>query len=392
MKDMLRKSDQFSYTNYKVDYDNGKRIIKDLLKRKVIDWYGIGDSYIEMLAKRSDVIREEYTKLPDSLPQRVYALAKEITVNDTTTYDRMKSIERYLNQFTYTTQVQKVPKNSDFVDNFLFKEKKGYCTYFASAMAVLGRCIGVPTRYVEGFYFDPSKSKQNTCNVNNSNAHAWVEVYFNGVGWIPFEPTPGYVEKRYVKWETKDGTDVSYTIPSSSSYQDYIDRYNQDPQTNIMQDIKVHTERKINLDILWIILFASLIIVFILFIHYSYTKRKYLRLMRLSGNTKHTVMLYRQFIFYLDKIGYPYDNTETLRSFTTRIDEELQLEGTSLVEVNNLYMKIRYGNYEMTEEELQVMIHYQNIFWNYLVAKYGKIKAKVLELELYYSYKKLYTN
>lgn len=79
-------------------------------------------------------------------------------------------------------------------------------------MAVMGRCLGIPTRYVEGFYVDYKDKKDSYYTVKNADAHAWVEVYFDGIGWIPFEPTPGYVEKFYKEWKP-------ISIEESNSYQ-----------------------------------------------------------------------------------------------------------------------------------------------------------------------------
>lgn len=81
------------------------------------------------------------------------------------------------------------PDNRDFVSWFLLDERQGYCTSFATAMAVMARMVGLPSRYVEGYAATPDAD--GVARVTQQNAHAWVEIYFTGFGWLPFDPTPG---------------------------------------------------------------------------------------------------------------------------------------------------------------------------------------------------------
>ncbi|WJH32984.1 transglutaminase-like domain-containing protein [Paenibacillus sp. CC-CFT747] len=157
---------------------------------------------------------EEYLQLPNSLPDRVRQLAKEITKDAPTPYDKVKTLERYLQfNYRYTNQPrEQKSESSDFVDRFLFETKEGYCDYYSTAMAVLTRSLGIPARWVKGYSTGSSpvdeleELRQNggpdnlslstdgagTYTVRNSDAHSWVEVYFSGWGWIPFEPTSGF--------------------------------------------------------------------------------------------------------------------------------------------------------------------------------------------------------
>lgn len=141
---------------------------------------------------------ERYTQLPDSLPERVVELAKEITANDDNWYDKVKSIERYFHssQFTYETEDVAIPgPNDDYVDQFLFETRKGYCDNFSTSMVVMLRALGIPSRWVKGYSPGErvgTEGGQNVYEITNNNAHSWVEVYFPRVGWVPFEPTKGF--------------------------------------------------------------------------------------------------------------------------------------------------------------------------------------------------------
>ncbi len=134
--------------------------------------------------------REGYTSLPRGIEQGVYTLSEKLTRDQKNPYDKALAIQNHLMAgYTYSLDVDYPPQGRDFVSYFLLESKTGYCSYFASAMAVLGRMAGLPTRYVEG-YMVPVRGSGETV-VSGKNAHAWVEVYFEGVGWVTFNPTPG---------------------------------------------------------------------------------------------------------------------------------------------------------------------------------------------------------
>ena len=135
-------------------------------------------------------VQEKYLDLPQSVGDSVRFLAQQITAQEVNDFDRASALCEYLQRhFTYTLNQGIPPSGSDFVTWFLFEEQQGYCTSYASAMAVLGRAIGLPTRYVEGYAAVPDED--NVARVTQESAHAWVEVYFSGFGWLAFDPTPG---------------------------------------------------------------------------------------------------------------------------------------------------------------------------------------------------------
>lgn len=139
--------------------------------------------------KYPDWIRRRYLALPTDLPDRVKALALELTASEPTPYDRAKAIERYLRTFPYTLKVARPPLNRDVVDYFLFDLKKGYCDYYASAMVVLARAAGVPARLAIGYASGTYNLNSERFTVTEADAHSWVEIYFPDIGWVPFEPT-----------------------------------------------------------------------------------------------------------------------------------------------------------------------------------------------------------
>lgn len=88
----------------------------------------------------------------------------------------------------YTLDVERQSSSIDFITQFLTETRRGYCTYFASAMTVMCRMAGLPARYVEGFLADPQSD--GTAYVTGLQGHAWTEVYLSGFGWLTFDATP----------------------------------------------------------------------------------------------------------------------------------------------------------------------------------------------------------
>jgi transglutaminase-like putative cysteine protease len=132
---------------------------------------------------------ERYLRVPDELPERVRDLAVSLTIDQPTPYDQVTAIQTYLRQFPYSLDVPGSPANRDVADYFLFDLQKGYCDYFATTMAVLVRSTGIPARLVTGFSNGTYDYALGHFVVVQASAHAWVEVYFPGLGWVEFEPT-----------------------------------------------------------------------------------------------------------------------------------------------------------------------------------------------------------
>ena len=138
----------------------------------------------------ADTVRSLYLALPDTVENAVYTLAGEITRDAQTDFDRAQALCDYLRSaYPYTLMQDIPPDNRDFVSWFLLDERQGYCTSFATAMAVMARMVGLPSRYIEGYAAEPDSD--GVARVTQQNAHAWVEIYFSGFGWLPFDPTPG---------------------------------------------------------------------------------------------------------------------------------------------------------------------------------------------------------
>jgi hypothetical protein len=119
----------------------------------------------------------EYLQVPENISNRIYDLVRDITKNSNSSIEKVLEIKKYLTKnYVYDLQVSVVPEDKEFIDYFLFEEKKGYCTYFNTAMTVMCRIAGVPARYAEGFKSSNKTDINGLYSVSNADAHAWCEV------------------------------------------------------------------------------------------------------------------------------------------------------------------------------------------------------------------------
>ena len=181
-----------------------------------------------MAYNKSDALQNAYSEIIN----RYLQSDNQFEENEYGSYsysDVYNAIKSYFDDnFKYTLSPGNTPEGEDFIDYFLTEQKKGYCSYFASAGVELLRMFGFPARYVEGYVVLPSQQLEDDNNkfsvtVKDKSAHAWVEVYFDGFGWAPAEFTPGYNNDNPNLSETekhpkiKNNTDISKSETSSQA-------------------------------------------------------------------------------------------------------------------------------------------------------------------------------
>ena len=229
LSDVLPANAEYSFEYMDIDYSDP--VVLNLLRKSYrgiyrqaiqsinISWY-IQDNLIPY----SEFVYETFLGVPDTVPQRVKDLAIELTSQADNDYDRAKALESYLIQFPYTLMPGMLPQDRDFVDYFLFDGKEGYCTYYASAMAILCRLVGLPSRYVEGYIMPPVPSSDGLFYITNLQAHAWAEVYLEGFGWTPFEPTAPFSYNFYNVAPPLNAQVFTPGFASDPYYDEYRDR------------------------------------------------------------------------------------------------------------------------------------------------------------------------
>jgi transglutaminase-like putative cysteine protease len=121
--------------------------------------------------------------------ERIHELALQVTGGQTGYHAKVAAMEKYLKDNYLYSLKPGIAEDGNQLRHFLFESKKGYCSYFAFAMALMCRSLGIPARVAVGFYVDPQSEVLNFYEVRAFQAHAWVEVYFGSLGWVEFDPT-----------------------------------------------------------------------------------------------------------------------------------------------------------------------------------------------------------
>lgn len=158
---------------------------------------------------QADASYRQGLKLPASVPTRVKDLALSVTAGAASDYDKAARLEGFLRTaYTYDLRVQPLPPARDAADSFLFERQSGYCSQFATAMAVMARLVGLPSRVATGYVPGTYDSLAGVYTVRRQDAHAWVEIKFRDHGWVPFDPTP--------RPDIAEAFDVGYTVGAQS--------------------------------------------------------------------------------------------------------------------------------------------------------------------------------
>ncbi|MEX1031139.1 MAG: transglutaminase-like domain-containing protein [Paenibacillaceae bacterium] len=302
-----------------------------------------------------------YLQLPEALPDRVGELAKNITRSATSPYDKVKLIETYLQEnFEYTNRPDlSLGKSEDFVDRFLFEIKTGYCDYFSTSMAVMVRTLGLPTRWVKGYtggnldvddLLNVGIPEQianqvgiQTYIVKNSDAHSWVEVYLDGWGWIPFEPTSGFVLPTIT--EAKET--LASTLDPLANPTDLTE--------NGTANDSWYTPIKIILTAIVLLVGVSIIVLGI--------RLGWWRSLRISRRERRGLDMNQQalqemsgIIRMFNKKGYIRHLHETMRESFARWNEQNRWLKKDLDQLLGLMEKAKYSPYSVTGDDLVLMI------------------------------------
>lgn len=340
-----------------------------------------------VLNEKAKAIYKRYTQLPDTVTARVRKLAADITKDAANTYDTCKAVETYLAEnYPYTLKPGTPPRKRDFVDYFLFDGNKGYCTYYASAMTVLLRCLDIPARYVEGYILPPVTNKKGVFEVTSQQAHAWVEVYFEGFGWIPFEPTAPFAANLYSDKTISATVTVDMQGSAYSDYMDMINKYRNNnarvsyeiKNNNITDESKASTYFaaiiKIVLSLL-LILFAFIILVSVNKLKFYYTIRK----IKKADPNNSVLLAYSYILKVLKILNISLNAGETPTDFGKRVEKTLNFSGYSFNKtdfnlITDAFIKARYSRALLPEGARQDMLNFINILLKSVKDSIGKIK------------------
>lgn len=323
--------------------------------------------------KKSDIDDLElYLQIPeDKITERTKALTKEIVKGKNNDFEKAMAIENHLrSNYKYNLNVNQVPENKEFIDYFLFEEGEGYCTYYATAMAIMLRLEGIPSRYIEG-YLAQDLIEPGIYEVSHSNAHAWVEAFIEPVGWMTFEPTSIYPIELRLESLRQDVPNDSNNLNEAAEYVNHPENSINDQLIHSDEDIlgnrvpkdKInHEDTPSNLpkNIVAIIIGALLLIIPIRFIIGFFQHRyKEARAKKLDSN-KRIIYLYKQILRLMEFLGHPQQHGETHYEYAERVAYKFYSYGEiKLKEVTEIFVKSKYGNFSIQDEERLILEKYR---------------------------------
>lgn len=344
---------------------------EDLLRSKVTEdtgnWeyvrYHYGNNQwphytVKDLEEHRKIIKTEYAK-EITLTDKVTEILNTLFADCSTDYDKMKALEAYLSDMEYTTSPGKLPdwvdSQESFAEYFYTEGKRGYCSYFATAFVLVARAQGLPARYVEGFCVPLAKDKEMIATTDMT--HAWPEVYFEGVGWIPFEPTPGYSGMRYSGWKVKQpkqDSQVDYSDISGNPYQNPEEE--EPPQTEPDKETPTTNWDAV---CLWTASLAGLVAgcVVILLLERALQRHRFAAL----SIEKQFEKRIQRMLWIWTKLGYRRSGEETLQELQDRICMDWEVAPLPLQKPQmfreagflKLYQEYRYGNLIISKEHVE---------------------------------------
>jgi protein-glutamine gamma-glutamyltransferase len=331
----------------------------------------------------SDEIRATYLQLPHSLDPRIPDLAFQITRSADNPYDKSVALESYLRRnFAYTLNLTGKP-GQDPLAHFLFESRAGHCEYFASAMAVMLRTLGIPSREVNGFLPGEFNDLGGDYIVRASDAHSWVEAYFPGSGWITFDPTPPgqdtssglfsrlgmYLDWMQLNWnEWVINYDLSHQLVLAQNVQRTSRNWN-DIVRDWRHKLSDHTvgalTRWQKKHPLLGILLPAVLVLFLIILRFDWI-RWFFRWLSLSlqlrrsragrSNPQLASCLYAELLRLLEKRGYSHHDTQTPFEFV--FSSGLQPELVPPVrEFTQLYSEARFGGRPCDALRLRSLLH-----------------------------------
>jgi transglutaminase-like putative cysteine protease len=326
--------------------------------------------------KTSDLSWDIYKQLPDNISQRVRSLAMDITSRYDNDYDKAKAIEKYLRaNYKYSLTPSPLPVGSEFVDYFLFEGKEGYCTYYATSMAVLLRAADIPCRYVEGFLAKYQNS--NIRNVPGTDAHAWVEVNFGPYGWLTFEATPAYPLVGFRSQGEVPAAPIPESEPNRPTTPVESDSdvrvKDLDEQTELGEGTGLDQPKEISLAARIILAILAILILRIL---YLLLKRAYIELkLKKSSGKQYSIAYFKDILRYLKKINIVMQSEETMREYWYKVKHALDEDYQNGDEVIRLLERLRYSEEDMDEASRVQLEEYRKKLKKHAAARLGKIKA-----------------
>ena len=313
---------------------------------------------------------EAYLDLPDTLPRSVYDAAEEISAQAQTPAEKAFALCSWLrDNCTYTTTPGSVQRGEDFVAQFL-ESREGYCTYYATAMTVLARCVGLPARYVTGFGMkrNPEPAAKGYVNYNylvtNDCAHAWSEVYLSGIGWVPFDPSD-FQLSEFASIPTQEHRDASGGAGGAdSSLEEALKALEEaqlpelQPEIELPEDSPVHRTITISWEKLLVVFAVLLLLLLLLLLRLRRLRELDSALLRriqrrFPGRNDAANALYDRILDQLGYLGIAFLPGETLLGFQERLCRHFESDQAQIRAALRAIERMDYGLIQPEQRDLE---------------------------------------
>lgn len=346
----------YDVSYYRLNYDDEDFI--DILKseyrhtkdswEKMLDSMQITDQEtysFEAFEEYESHIKEQYL-LPVELSEEMTEYLNEILEGAESDYEKLKKIEECLLTFTYSENPGKIPDRistpGEFLDYFMLKKQKGFCSHYATAFVLLARAQGIPARYVQGYRGYPRRGE---ASVTTAMAHSWPEAYIEGVGWILFEPTPGYeIPRGWKKFFMKNKAPVVEPY----EYRGPTNLHENDDSVLDLNALQKNA-RGSNVNLKGLLQLGLVVVIFILLVILAECFRRRYRYSKMNQRQK-ALFQCRKMIKKLARYGCRLQDTETLYEFRERMKGQITDE---IVWLLKTYEQISYSPMEVSVEMLQ---------------------------------------
>ncbi|MGE4282661.1 MAG: DUF4129 domain-containing transglutaminase family protein [Clostridia bacterium] len=360
------KSDNYYSLRYRM-VDRSDPVVEELLRMSSPEIIQPSLNRSKNLKKKYEEIIAQYSN-QDNITPKVSELAMEISKDYNNRYDKAAAIEKYLStKYTYTLSPGDTPEGRDFAEYFLLDLKKGYCTYYASAMTLMVRSLGIPARYVEGYVLPANADSGGVYHVTNELSHAWVEVFLEGFGWVRFEPTSPF--NALLNGQQDDNQQLSSGIMEDEEYEDYLRSLMGETDVNVdlsqdnqMLDSELGFLKGKTTGAIKIIMSAAGLLLLIIIVRRMIFKISISKAQQ-ERPKKSIVAMYQKIL----KIMYYYDcgmkPGEAPMEYAQRIDKQFENADDSFYNITELYIKARYSNSIMQEQDKESLVkfYYSNV-------------------------------
>lgn len=309
---------------------------------------------------------DRFLQLPALLPQRIVDLAQQVTEDKPYVLEKAQAIEDYFkhNQFVYDKQNIAMPEeDQDYVDQFLFETKRGYCDNFSTAMVVMLRSVGIPARWTKGFA-PGTLNDEGRYAITNNEAHSWVEAYIPGIGWLPFEPTIGFEGIDTIDYTTEQ-QELEPTEPERETPEAQEEEQTVTEETASKPTLwsKISTWLQQNTWLYYVLLIViCLTVLAMVILRKQWLPGYYVRKFKNKARNRENFMTtYTLLVAQLERFGYARRTGETLKQYAKRIDEAYAT--TKMQELTEIYEQLVYSesgqsaNYEQLHESWEYLIN-----------------------------------